>query len=524
MHKIIIGLPILFICQFVFGQSQIGHTTITFQDSERGNRNIETEIYYPAQTAGTDTQVEAGQFPVIVFGHGFVMSWDAYQNLWEEFVPRGYIMVFPRTEGSIISTDHQQFGWDLEFLVEQMQVEGANSGSVLFNAVASETALMGHSMGGGAAFLAADSLSTNGNQNLKTLIGLAPAESSTNGVSSINSALSVTVPSIILSGGQDGVTPPVDHHIPMYNSLASDCKTFINILGGAHCYFANSNFNCDFGEGTSSTGISITREDQHAVTFDFVNLWLDYALKNSCSAYSSFTSLLAMDARITNQQSCSLPSVSILAMGATTFCEGDSVELTSSQNLEWSNGEIGTSIYANQSGSFYAFDNNTCATSNNILVTSNSLPDNSVSQVNESLTAIETGADYQWIDCNTSQNINGETNITYNATYNSDFAVVVTINSCTDTSDCYNVTGLSMENQYNNITVNIYPNPSKGMVTVVANEPTTLTLYSVEGKRLQNWKLLNGENRLDLQLSQGIYIWETIGLNNASRNGKIVVK
>ena len=209
MHKTLIGLPILFICQFVFGQNQIGHTTIMFQDPERGNRNIETEIYYPAQTAGMDTQVESGQFPIIVFGHGFVMSWDAYQNLWEEFVPRGYIMVFPRTEGNILSTNHQQFGWDLEFLVEQMQIEGLNSGSVIFNAVASETALMGHSMGGGAAFLAADSLSVNGNQNLKTLIGLAPAESSTNGVSSINSALSITIPSIILSGSQDGVTPPV---------------------------------------------------------------------------------------------------------------------------------------------------------------------------------------------------------------------------------------------------------------------------------------------------------------------------
>ncbi|NCP46393.1 MAG: hypothetical protein GW818_08245, partial [Flavobacteriales bacterium] len=46
--------------------------------------------------------------------------------------------------------------------------------------------------------------------------------------------------------------------------------------------FAEPNFNCDFGEGTSSTGISITRGDQHAVTFDFVNPWLDYTLKGDC--------------------------------------------------------------------------------------------------------------------------------------------------------------------------------------------------------------------------------------------------
>ena len=80
-----------------------------------------------------------------------------------------------------------------------------------------------------------------------SLDGLAPAESSSNGVSSINSAKTVTVPSLILSGAQDGVTPPVDHHIPMYDSLASACKTFVSIIGGAHCYFANTNIACDVG-------------------------------------------------------------------------------------------------------------------------------------------------------------------------------------------------------------------------------------------------------------------------------------
>ena len=305
---------ILLIFSGAFSQHQVGHFNTTYQDPSRGNRNIETEVYYPATTAGDNTPMASGQFPVVVFGHGFVMVWSAYQNLWEEFVPNGYIMVFPRTEGSLLSTDHQEFGWDLQFLVNKIQEEGANNpASPIYNGVANNTALMGHSMGGGASFLAADSLCENGNTNLKTLIGLAPAESSTNGVSSINSALSVTVPSLVLSGSQDGVTPPNDHHIPMYDSLASSCKTFISITGGAHCYFANSNFNCDFGESTASSGISITRQEQHAVTFDFVNLWLDYTLKDSCDALTAFQDSLASSNRITHNQSCNLnptPSVS----------------------------------------------------------------------------------------------------------------------------------------------------------------------------------------------------------------------
>ena len=115
-----------------------------------------TEIYYPSISEGNNTQVAFGQFPIIIFGHGFLMSFSAYQNLWEEFVPRGYIIAFPRTEEGLIN-DHQEFGWDLQFLVTRIQGEGVDNDSPIFGAVDNNTALMGHSMGGGAAFLAADS-------------------------------------------------------------------------------------------------------------------------------------------------------------------------------------------------------------------------------------------------------------------------------------------------------------------------------------------------------------------------------
>ncbi len=302
--KIFFYLVILVFSSLINAQYQVGHYDITFQDPGRANRNIETEIYYPATISGDGAPAALGEFPVIIFGHGFVMVWDAYQNLWEEFVPKGYIMVFPKTEGNLFSTNHQEFGWDLQFLVTKIQDEGGNNSSPIHNIVANNTALMGHSMGGGASFLAADSLCINGNTQLKTIIGLAPAESSSNGVSSIASAANITVPSIILSGSQDGITPPEDHHIPIYENLSSDCKIFISISGGGHCYFANSNFNCDFGESTSSNGITITRVEQQAVTYDFLNLWLDYTLKDDCGDFSIFQDSLATSNRISSNQLC----------------------------------------------------------------------------------------------------------------------------------------------------------------------------------------------------------------------------
>ena len=292
---------LFFLSSTICAQYYIGNYSIVFQDSSRSNRDILTEIYYPASVQGQSAPAVTGQFPIIIFGHGSAISTNTYQNLWQEFVSRGYIMIFPTTEGGLIS-NHQQFGWDLQFLVTKIQYEGNNISSPIYNIVANNTALMGHSMGGGALFLAADSLCVNNNNQLKTVIGLAPAESFSNGVSSISSAGSITIPSLILSGSQDGITPPDIHHLPIYNNIVSNYKTFISISGGAHCYFGNSNFVCDFLENASSSGISITRDEQQQTTFDFLNLWLDYSLKDNCEQYLIFQDSVINSNRITYDQ------------------------------------------------------------------------------------------------------------------------------------------------------------------------------------------------------------------------------
>lgn len=303
--KTILLLAALFTSISTFAQTySIGHTTITFNDPARSGgfgsgggagRQIQSEIYYPADQAGIDVAAANGNFPVIVFGHGFVMSWDAYANIWEELVPQGYIMVFPRTEGGF-SPSHGEFGLDLALLVTKMQDLNNTASSIFETHVAPKTAIMGHSMGGGASFLAAASNST-----IETVIGLAPAETNP---SAVTAAAQISVPALVFSGSGDGVTPPPDHHLPIYNATGSSCKYFVSITGGAHCYFANSNFNCDFGESASGGSIGISRADQHQVLFDVVTPWLDYKLKGNCNANSDFNALLDTDPRIVATKDC----------------------------------------------------------------------------------------------------------------------------------------------------------------------------------------------------------------------------
>lgn len=290
---------LLFISSSLFGQVyQIGHTTITFVDASRNNRSIPTEIYYPEDSNGDNvamTTQNTLQFPSLVFGHGFVMTWDAYQNFWSTLVPNGYIMAFPKTEGSL-SPSHLEFAKDLAFVVNQMNSLGSQSTSLFFNRVSSFNAVMGHSMGGGASFLAVPL-----NSNIKTLVNFAPAETNP---SAIGAATSVTIPTLVFSGANDCVTPPSTNQLPMYNALTSLCKTYISIIGGNHCQMAQSNAFCNFGEATCSPSATITRAVQHAKIFSYLLPWLDYQLKGICTQGTLFDTQITSDASITFLKNC----------------------------------------------------------------------------------------------------------------------------------------------------------------------------------------------------------------------------
>ena len=313
--KLSLLLFVLLLQLQLMAQFSIGHTTITFNDPSRtggfgtgggAGRQIQTEIYYPSFTAGENTAVASfPNFPVIVFGHGFAMSWDAYSNIWQHLVPQGYILAFVRTEGSLIpAPSHGDFGDDLALVATKMLALNGNVGSLFNGKVKQKVVIMGHSMGGGATMLAAEN-----NSSIAGIVGLAPAETNPSAVSVCGN---ISVPALIFSGSNDGVTPPIDNHLPMYQGLASACKSYVSITGGAHCYFANSNFNCDFGESTSSQGISITRAEQQQKTFEILDPWLHYVLNTDCYALADFQASLINTAGTVNQTTCAQPGINAL--------------------------------------------------------------------------------------------------------------------------------------------------------------------------------------------------------------------
>lgn len=348
MKVVLIFLVLVLSTCYSAAQYQIGHTTITFNDPSRTGgfgsgggpgRQIQTEIYYPALVAGEDVAPAPlyQQMPLIVFGHGFAMGWDAYENIWEKYAPMGYIVAFPRTESGLIpGPSHSDFALDLAIVETKMQALNTTSSSFFYLKLKNNSAIIGHSMGGGATILAGDNTSTT----LRTIVGLAPAETSP---SAITDASNVTIPALIFSGVQDGVTPPIDHHIPIYNALSSDCKTLVSITGGAHCYFANTNFNCDFGEATTSTGISISRIEQQNTTYALLTPWLDFYLKENCDAFTAFEDSLTTVSGITSQSVCNFVPLTVSATLTHINTGGDgAIDITISNGsgpitFSWSN-------------------------------------------------------------------------------------------------------------------------------------------------------------------------------------------
>ncbi|MCO6162250.1 T9SS type A sorting domain-containing protein [Flavobacterium sp. NRK F7] len=269
----------------------IASVSKNFRDSSRRNRSVSVKIYYPTNPVPNQPKVS---FPVLVFGHGFVMGSDAYQNFYDNLVPKGYIVAFVNTENSVFA-NHDAYSKDLAFVVRAMQAENNVSSSVLNGIVGNKTALLGHSMGGGAAIVAA-SLA-----QVETVVTFAPAQLRFN---TLVPASQVEEDAVVFSGSSDGVTPPDENHLPLYSNLGSNCKYYISITGGAHCYFANSNFACDFGERTASNNIQIDRTQQHLITFNFLNSWLDYKLKNNLVAQQTFRNDLATSNEVTFMNNC----------------------------------------------------------------------------------------------------------------------------------------------------------------------------------------------------------------------------
>jgi len=134
------------------------------------------------------------------------------------------------------------------------------------------------------------------------------------------------------------------------------------------------------------------------------------------------------------------------------------------------------------------------------------LIDLSVSLSLETLTATQIADGYQWVDCNNGNApISGANGQDFTPDVNGNYAVEITLNSCTELSGCTNVIVDGVEElEYNSLVIS--PNPAKNVLSIKSGQTLEkVMIYNISGMLIQtineNFESINVS-----ELSSGIYI------------------
>ncbi|CAN5861908.1 hypothetical protein BH11BAC7_BH11BAC7_33270 [soil metagenome] len=148
-------------------------------------------------------------------------------------------------------------------------------------------------------------------------------------------------------------------------------------------------------------------------------------------------------------------------------------------------------------------------------------PDTSVTVVNETLTANLAGATYQWLDCaNGYAILPGAINQSYMATVNGTYAVSVTMNGCTDTSNCFLILSTGLNSVQENA-VQLYPNPTHDILHIATGaDAGTIELLDLTGKIIDSKTFTGASVTLDMSaFDNGVYF-----VNITTGKGKTVAR
>jgi uncharacterized repeat protein (TIGR03803 family) len=209
----------------------------------------------------------------------------------------------------------------------------------------------------------------------------------------------------------------------------------------------------------------------------------------------------------------------VQAFGTSSICLGETVNLTASgaSTYSWNNGAgTGSSVSVSPSltttYTVTGTDAFGCQGVNLVTITVKPQPDISVgvNEVTLSANNSTSGVTYQWIDCNNANApLNGETSKDFTVSINGNYAVIVTQNGCSDTSQCYTIDYVGMDELLNS-QVNVYPNPTSSSITIDLGDSfigsSLIQILNPAGKVIYQESITSTQKEVDLShFSVGLY-------------------
>jgi dienelactone hydrolase len=189
-------------------------TVATYTNNLSSSAYGSATVYYPTNAPGT--------FPGVAVSPGYTETQSAI-NGWGTFLASHCFVVLTFNTNSSLAQPPSR-AQALLGAIDTLRKENDRGASPIFGKVNTDKfVVMGHSMGGGGALIAA-----NGNPWLAASIPFTPWNSNSN-------FGSTTVPTLIIAGQSDTIAPVNSHAWPFYQAIpGSTKKVYMEISGGSH--------------------------------------------------------------------------------------------------------------------------------------------------------------------------------------------------------------------------------------------------------------------------------------------------
>jgi hypothetical protein len=129
-------------------------------------------------------------------------------------------------------------------------------------------------------------------------------------------------------------------------------------------------------------------------------------------------------------------------------------------------------------------------------------PDVAVTSTSTQLTSAQAGAaSYQWVNCGTQQAVG--TSVSYAPVSSGSYAVIVTINGCTDTSSCtaFVVSGISTIEMAG---FKVYPSPAADQITISYPHAGAISITNILGEQIYEHTLTSAGG-IEVKVSVGAW-------------------
>ena len=139
------------------------------------------------------------------------------------------------------------------------------------------------------------------------------------------------------------------------------------------------------------------------------------------------------------------------------------------------------------------------------------------------LTAVQTGANYQWYNCSGNIPV-GSNNENFTPAQTGDYKVGITVGGCTVTSACITVATLGTTSFETTSKFTIYPNPSQGTVNIETDSNGEYQVINQLGQIVKTFRIkADVINTIDLQnLNDSVYFIKEVSVK--SKSHKLIIK